>query len=97
MNRPAPAADAQASWQLDAMRRVALAVAGASGPGLFDALVAEVARALPAAAAMVAVFADDAQTTLRVLAMHEHGHAQPVFDYPVQGSPCAHTPPARYR
>jgi PAS domain S-box-containing protein len=89
MDRPPPAAAAQASWQLDAMRRVALAVAGASGPRLFDALVAEAARALPASAAMVAVFADDRPTVLRVLAMHENGQARPGFEYPLAGSPCA--------
>ena len=85
------------SWQLDAMRRIALVVAGASGPGLFDSLVAEVAGALPAAAAMVAVFADDSQATLRVLAMHADGRSQPGFDYPVAGSPCAKVVGRDYR
>ena len=85
------------SWQLDAMRRIALVVAGASGPGLFDSLVAEVAGALPAAAAMVAVFADDSQTTLRALAMHADGRSQRGFDYPVAGSPCAKVVGRDYR
>ena len=79
------------------MRRVALVVAGASGRGLFDTLVAEVARALPASAAMVAAFADDSQATLRVLAMHADGRPQPGFDYPVVGSPCSQVVGRDYR
>ena len=46
---------------------------------------------------MVAMFTDDSQAMLRVLALHENGQAQPGLDYPVAGSPCAQVVGRAYR
>ena len=89
--------------QLAALRRIALAVARPSIPSapsdetLLHGLLTELTQALPAAAAMVAVFADDTRTTLRTLAVRLDGRALPNFEYPVRGSPCQHVVGAQFR
>ncbi len=75
--------------QIQALRRVALAVAHPGGPRLFDHLVGELADALRVSVVFVAMFADDAQTLLRTLAVRLDNQALRNFDYPLEGSPCA--------
>ena len=88
---PAGQADATAVMvaQVQALRRVALAVAHPGGQRLFDHLVAELADAMRVSVVFVATFADDAQTVLRTLAARLDGRALRDFDYPLEGSPCA--------
>ena len=85
------------SAQLQSLRRVALAVAHPGGPSLFDDLVHELAAALDAAVVFVAVFADDAGRVLQTLAARMDGAPMPNFDYPVEGSPCAHVIGRQFR
>ncbi|WP_298232963.1 PAS domain S-box protein [uncultured Azohydromonas sp.] len=75
--------------QLRSLHRIALAVAQPAGPTLFDDLVCELAAALGAAIAFVAVHADESRQSLRTLAARLDGQALANFDYRLEGSPCA--------
>ncbi len=75
--------------QVQALRRVALAVARPGGPNLFEELVRELAESLGADCAFVAVFADDSRSTMRTLAVYLDDKMRRNFDYPLEGSPCA--------
>jgi PAS domain S-box-containing protein len=66
--------------QVHALRRVADAAAHPGGPGLFADLVRELAAALDACMVFVAVFADDARTTVRTLAACLDGQAIDNFE-----------------
>ncbi|NPC56326.1 PAS domain-containing hybrid sensor histidine kinase/response regulator [Caenimonas soli] len=87
---PAPAgAEAISQAQVQALRRVALAVARPAGPDLFADLVRELAASLQAAMVFVAVYADDSRSMMRTLAVCLHGQMLPNFSCPLQGSPFA--------
>jgi PAS domain S-box-containing protein len=60
-------------------------------------LVTELAAALGAAVTMVSVFADDARTRLRTLAVYLDGQPAPNFEYEVAGSPCERVVGQDYR
>jgi PAS domain S-box-containing protein len=83
------AAPAIPAAQVQALRRVALAVAHPGGPDLFEELVRELAASLGADCVFVAVFADDSRSTMRTLAIWLDGKLLRNFDYPLEGSPCA--------
>ncbi len=97
---PEPLYDADlAGWDAAAraMYRAAQAVAHPGGPTLFADLVGELAGVLQAATVFVAVFADAAHTQMRTLAAVLDGNLLRNFDYPLQGSPCAHVVGRRFR
>ena len=97
---PGPLHDADlAGWDAAAraMYRAAQAVAHPGGPTLFADLVRELAGVLQAATVFVAVFADAAHTQMRTLAAVLDGNLLRNFDYPLQGSPCAHVVGRRFR
>ena len=97
---PEPLHDADlAGWDAAAraMYRAAQAVAHPGGPTLFADLVRELAGVLQAATVFVAVFADAAHTQMRTLAAVLDGNLLRNFDYPLQGSPCAHVVGRRFR
>ena len=74
---------------MQALRRLALAATRPAGPDIYQDLVAEVARALDATLAMVAVFADEQRTTMRTLAVVLND--QPLagsVEYLLAQSPC---------
>ena len=73
-----------------AMYRAAQAVVRPGGPGLYEELVRELADILGVATVFVAVFGDESKTTMRTLAAFLDGNPLRNFDYPLQGSPCAH-------
>jgi PAS domain S-box-containing protein len=75
--------------QVQALRRVALAVAHPGGPSLFADLVRELAASLQVDIVFAAVFADDSRSVMRTLAACRHGRMLRNFDYPLEGSPCA--------
>jgi PAS domain S-box-containing protein len=77
------------SAQLQSLRRVALAVAQAGGPGLFDALARELAEALEVPTVFIAVFSDNACSLMRTLAVRLDGRTLQNFDYGLEGTPCA--------
>jgi PAS domain S-box-containing protein len=83
---PPPAPDLSA--QLQALRRVALAVARPGGAALYDELAAELAAALEAAVVFVAVYDDESRATLRSLALSVDGQACPAFRCAVRDTPC---------
>jgi PAS domain S-box-containing protein len=73
-----------------AMFRAAQAVSHPGGPTLFKDLVRELAAVMRSATAFVAVFADDAHSELRTLAIHLDDGPRENFIYPIEGTPCAH-------
>jgi PAS domain S-box-containing protein len=75
--------------QVQALRRVALAVAHPGGPNLFADLARELAASLQVGLVFVAVFADDSRTRMRTLAACLDGRALRNFNYALKGSPCA--------
>jgi PAS domain S-box-containing protein len=75
--------------QVQALRRVALAVSHPGGPHFFSDLARELAASLDAALVFVSVFADDSRTTMRTLAACLDGRILRNFDYQLEGSPCA--------
>jgi hypothetical protein len=75
--------------QVQALRRVALAVAHPGGPNLFADLARELAASLQVGIVFVAVFADDSRSVMRTLASCVDGRMTRNFDYPLEGSPCA--------
>jgi len=88
---------ARLSAQLQSLRRVALAVAHPGGPGLFGALVGELAEALAVPTVFIAVFCDDACSVMRTLAVRLDGKILKNFDYVLQGTPCAHVVGREFR
>ena len=87
---PAPAgAEAISQAQVQALRRVALAVARPGGPNLFADLVRELADSIQAAMVFVAVYADDSRSTMRTLAVSLHGQMLPNFTCALEGLPFA--------
>jgi PAS domain S-box-containing protein len=72
-----------------AMFRAAQAVSHPGGQTLFEDLVRELADILGVATAFVAVFTDESRSTLRTLAVILDGRMLRVFEYPLEGSPCA--------
>jgi PAS domain S-box-containing protein len=78
------------SGAAQAMMRAAQAVSHPGGPELFAHLVHELATILPADTVFVAVFTDDRRSELRTLAAVLDGQPLRNFDYPLEGSPCAH-------
>ena len=64
--------------QVQALRRVALAVARPGGPSLFADLVRELAESIQAAIVFVAVYADDSSSTMRTLAASLYGQICPI-------------------
>ena len=85
------------SAQLQSLRRVALAVAHPGGPGLFDALVRELAEALAVPTVFIAVFSDDVCSLMQTLAVRLDGKTLRNFDYVLQGTPCAHVVGREFR
>ncbi|KWT89270.1 MULTISPECIES: PAS domain S-box protein [unclassified Variovorax] len=85
------------SGQLQSLRRVALAVAHPGGPGLFDALVRELAEALAVPTVFIAVFSDDVCSLMQTVAVRLDGRALKNFDYVLQGTPCAHVVGREFR
>ncbi|GAA4332248.1 hypothetical protein GCM10023165_06850 [Variovorax defluvii] len=83
--------------QLQSLRRVALAVAQASGPGLFDALVRELAEALEVPTVFIAVYSDNACSLMRTLAVRLDGRTLQNFDYGLAGTPCARVVGGEFR
>src|SRR5512140_638661 len=75
--------------QVQALRRVALAVAHPGGPALFADLARELAASLDAAMVFIAVFADESRSVMRTLAACLDGDMLHNFDYPLEGSPCS--------
>ena len=75
--------------QVQALRRVALAVAHPGGPDLFADLVRELAASLQVGLVFMAVFADDSRSVMRTLAACLDGRMLRNFDYALEGSPCA--------
>jgi PAS domain S-box-containing protein len=75
--------------QVQALRRVALAVAHPGGPDLFAHLARELAASLDAAIVFIAVFADESRSVMRTLATCLDGGMLSNFDYPLEGSPYA--------
>jgi PAS domain S-box-containing protein len=87
---PEPAgAEAIPLAQVQALRRVALAVAHPGGPNLFADLALELAASLRVAFVFVAVFADDTRGVMRTLAACLEGRMLRNFEYPLEQSPCA--------
>jgi PAS domain S-box-containing protein len=87
---PRPAgAEAIPLAQVQALRRVALAVAHPGGPDLFADLARELAASLQVAVVFIAVFADDSRGVMRTLAACRDGRMLRNFDYPLAGTPCA--------
>src|SRR4051794_23679032 len=85
---PAPAgAEAISQAQVQALRRVALAVVRPGGPNLFADLVRELATGIQAAMVFVAVHADDSRSTMRTLAAVLDGETVPNFDCVLEGLP----------
>jgi PAS domain S-box-containing protein len=74
--------------QVQALRRVALAVSHPGGPKLFEDLARELAASLQVAIVFLAVFADDSRSVMRTLAACLDGRTLRNFDYPLAGSPC---------
>jgi len=83
------AAESISLAQVQALRRVALAVAHPGGPDLFEYLVRELAASLHAGMVFLAVFADESASVMRTLAACLDGRMLRNFDYPLEGSPCA--------
>jgi PAS domain S-box-containing protein len=77
---PAPTTEAQPQAQVEVMRRIAHAAAHPGGPELFPGLLLELGAALDAAMAFVAVFADDARSTVRTRSVCLDGNAIPGFE-----------------
>jgi PAS domain S-box-containing protein len=86
---PAAGAQAVALAQVQALRRVALAVVHPGGPHLFAHLVRELAASLQVGMVFVAVFAAGSRNVMRTLAACLDGCVLREFDYPLEGSPCA--------
>jgi PAS domain S-box-containing protein len=82
-------AEAISLAQVQALRRVALAVAHPGGANLFADLALELAASLQVAIVFVAVFADGSRSVMRTLAACLDGRMLRNFDYPLAGSPCA--------
>jgi PAS domain S-box-containing protein len=74
--------------QVQALRRIALAVAHPGGPDLFADLARELAASLEVSTVFVAVFADDSRSVMRTVAACVDGRMLRNFDYPLEGSPC---------
>jgi PAS domain S-box-containing protein len=91
-SRPSPGLPGSAgtisSAQVQALRRVALAVAHPGGPKLFEDLVLELAASLEVAIVFVAVFADADRATMQTLAVCLDGRALRNFDYGLRDTPC---------
>ena len=89
MNRQPPPGefppDGKPLTQVQALRRVAHAAAHPGGPELFPDLVRELAASLGAAIVFVAVFVDDARTTVRTLAACLDGSSIVNFEWPAEG------------
>jgi PAS domain S-box-containing protein len=75
--------------QVQALRRIALAVAHPGGPSLFADLAGELAASLQVGFVFMAVFADDSRTRMRTLAACLDGRVLRNFDYELEGSPCS--------
>jgi PAS domain S-box-containing protein len=87
---PAPTGvEAISLAQVQALRRVALAVAHPGGSKLFEYLALELAASLKVAIVFIAVFADESRNVMRTLAACLDGRMLRNFDYPLAGSPCA--------
>ena len=82
-------AEAISLSQVQALRRVALAVAHPGGPQLFADLARELAASLDVAMVFIAVFADESRGVMRTLAACLDGRILRNFDYALEGSPCA--------
>jgi PAS domain S-box-containing protein len=82
-------AEATPLAQVQALRRVALAVAHPGGPNLFADLARELAASLQVGFVFVAVFANDSRSVMRTLAACLDGRVLRNFEYPLEGSPCA--------
>ena len=82
-------AEASPLTQVQALRRVALAVAHPGGPNLFADLARKLAASLQVGLVFIAVFADDSRTVMRTLAACLDGRLLRNFDYRLEGSPCA--------
>ncbi|MCM2251590.1 MAG: PAS domain S-box protein, partial [Ramlibacter sp.] len=75
--------------QVQALRRVALAVARPGGIGLFADLARELGASLQASLVFISVFADDSRAVMRTLAACLDGRMLRNFDYRIEGTPCA--------
>jgi len=84
----ADATVAATAAQVQALRRVALAVAHPGGPTLFPDLAMALAAGLEVAHVFVAVFADESRAVMRTLGACLDGRVLRNFDYPLEGSPC---------
>jgi PAS domain S-box-containing protein len=74
----------------EALRRVALGIAAASGPEVFELTVASLAELLGVDLAFVAALKNDGEAPLlSTLAMCKEGQVGGSLDYPVSGTPCA--------
>ena len=73
----------------DALSRAALAISAAEGGGVYDRLAGELAQILGVDVGFIAVFADPAQTRMRMLAFSLDGRIRAPFVYPLANTPCA--------
>jgi PAS domain S-box-containing protein len=74
----------------EALRRVALGIAAASGPEVFKLTVASLAELLGVDLAFVAALKNDSEAPLlATLAICKEGEVGGSLDYPVAGTPCA--------
>lgn len=83
------AAEALPLAQVQALRRIALAVVHPGGPDLFAHLARELAASLEVDMVFVAVCTEDSDSTMRTLAAWLDGRLLRNFEYPLEGSPCA--------
>ena len=72
----------------DALRNAALAVSAVEGDKIYEDLARQLSITLDLDLAFIAVFADEAQTMLRSLALWRDGRPGPILEYPVKGTPC---------
>ena len=78
-----------AATGVEALSRVALAVAHPGGPDLFADLVHELGAALRVRAVLLAVFPEDSRTGMRTVAVTLDGRPQPGFTFPIDAAVCA--------
>jgi len=72
----------------DALRNAALAVSAVEGDKVYEDLARQLSMTLNLDLTFIAVFADEARTTLRSLALWRDGRAYPTWTYGVKSSPC---------
>src|SRR4051812_33646699 len=88
--RPKPSGEPP-STELEALSRVALAVAHSGGPQLFAELVHELAAGLGVRGVFMAVFPEGSRTTMRTVAVSLDGRSRPNFEFTVDGALAAAT------